>query len=324
MPLSVPTYVAFLVALCGSWMSSAVTSAVAEEVFRYSAQTDRQLIYESISMLTQTQKIGGAEIETEIETRDVSVRRYVSNGESPDLRMENENKILVIEMNVGPLGKYRFDSRETDRDRGSVLGNALTPLYEALTGVIIQVEHSDQGAIRKVTGFEGLIQDAVKDNPMAQRFAAGASPEGARVNYAESFVEFPKKALNPGDSWEVPVENDLPGIGRMTGKRIYRFEGDGKSGTRNTARFSIRTEMDIDVDLKENGAIVTGRLSVSESNGECHFDRGLGQLVEFRTKSTIAGDLNIQANGANTTMTQEQTQEGRYRLLEKLPEPSDE
>lgn len=300
---------------------SIASAQAADEVLRYKAVTDRELVYQSSNKVNQLQKVAGMEVATKIATSEFSVRRFPSEPKDGVIQMESENKKLTVEMTVGPLGDYKFDSSELTHETGSALGGALTPLYESLTGLIVRVEMTDRGKIEKVSGFEDLLAGVLENNPIARQFAAGASPEGARATYSELYVEFPEKAISQGASWEVPYSIKLPQIGDVQGKRKYKFVGEGEYLGRRTIKISLTSEMNLDVNLDTgNGVTVSGTLGVTDSSGEIQFDPELGQLVVFTSKATVKGDLTVNANGNTIPLTQEQTQETSMRLLEKLPE----
>ena len=164
------------------------------------------------------------------------------------------------------------------------------------------------------------MDDVLKDNPIGQQFASGATEEGVKLEFRQTYIQFPEKPVKPGDKWEVPFEMKLPKVGTFKGKYIYEYEGNDKVGRRKTARISVTTELSIEIDIDMSGSKVTGKLSVSESSGTIHFDPEKGQIVSNKYKMTFAGNLNVDVNGMNVPIEQSETHTVTTELLEKIPE----
>ena len=206
-------------------------------------------------------------------------------------------------------------------DRSSLAGAALTPVYEALSGAVIQVTHTPLGDVTEVKGLKELIGDnLLKDNPFAAQVAAGATDEGAKLTYADRFVDLPEQAVGPGDTWEKPFELKLPGLGTAKGKSVYKLEGPDKVGDRATVKISVRDEMSFDLDVEQMGAKVTGSLSITSSSGTIQFDAEAGALISKKSTQSLSGNLNVAAGGQNIPIQQEQTHTTTIELLDKEPE----
>lgn len=288
--------------------------------FRYKMNKDDKLIYRTVGEVSQTIKIMGMEVKTTITGKDVSIRTLDSVDKKGNFTIQTENKQLYTKMNVGPLGEYVFDSKSSDNEKASMLGAALTRVYERLSGASIKVTHTPKGKITKVDGLKGLLGDVLKDNPLGAQFVAGGTEEGAKLEYGQTFVEFPEKPIKPGDTWEVPFEMKLPKIGTFQGKNVYKYIGNDKVRNRKTAKFSMTSELSIKIDIEMDGAKVTGTLSVSDSSGTVQFDPEKGQIVSNKFKMTLAGNLNVNVNNMDIPIEQEQTHTATIELLDKLPE----
>jgi hypothetical protein len=252
---------------------------------------------------------------------DVTVFTLDKVGEDGSLHLQAENRRLQQTMTIGPLGEYKFDSKSSDNDRASVMGAALTPIYEALSGAIIQVTVTPLGEVTDVKGLKELIGDnLLKDNPFGAQAAVAATDEGAKISYSDRFLDLPEQPVGPGDTWEKPYEMKLPGLGLAKGKSVYKLEGPDKVGDRATIKISVRDEMSIDLDLDQAGAKVTGSLSVNSSSGTIQFDPEAGAIVSKKTTQTLSGNLNVAAGGQNIPVQQEQTHTTTTELLDKEPE----
>lgn len=301
-------------------LSASAARADDAVTFRYKMAPADRLIYETTSTVNQTQKFNDQEFKNVIKSREVSVRTLQQVDDDGNLRVQSENKLLKVEMTIGPLGKYVYDSASTERDKSSQLGAAVTPIYESLTGAYTTIIQSPRGEVLKVEGLAELLKGALKDNPLAQQFASGASEEGAKAQFSDFFIQFPEKALKPGDTWEVPGEFKLPNVGSLTAKATYTYVGPDQVGDLKTAKFTQVTDITIDVKVGTGGAKVTGTVTSTDSTGTIQFDPEKGQLVSKTGRMKLTGNLTVNAGDNVITIEQNQTHETSVKLLDKLPQ----
>src|SRR5262249_1065682 len=148
----------------------------------------------------------------------------------------------------GALGKFEFDSKSTERDTGSAIGGALTPLLERLTGSEYQVIVDPLGKVGEVKGYAELIADILKDNPLAGQFGGGDNAS-AVMSEQDAFVIFSDKPVSVGDQWEVPIEMELAKLGKLKLKTTYTYEGPDTVGDRKTVRIALSGEMTIELNM---------------------------------------------------------------------------
>lgn len=286
----------------------------------YKFASDRPLIYRTKLVTEQVQTVGDQKIETKTEHSDVTVRTFESVDDDGNIRLKSQNKQIQVKVKIGASGDYAFDSKSTEREKGSALGAALTPLYERLSGAELTLVVTPLGKVADVKGYEELVGDILKDNPMAGQFAAGGSKQAAKLAYQDALDQFSPDPVKVGDKWEIPYEVEIPKLGKAQGKRIYTVEAADKVGSRDTVRIGVALELAFDIDLDVNGAKVTGKLSTTEANGTLQFDPQLGQIVSKKSRYKISGDLSVDVAGNILAVRSEQTQTVEFELLDKLPE----
>src|SRR5262245_4978744 len=285
--------------------------------FRYMPSKE-PLIYKKTQKLNQTQNVKDMKIKTEMQQTEVDVWS-IAKTDKDDLQIKGETKLLKVMVEIGPLGKYKFDSRKDDNEKDSMLGAALTPMYERLRNANLTYTITPQGKLTKLEGLKELLGDVLKDNPIANQFAGGGSEEAARIGVAEYIPALPEKAIRPGDRWETPFQLNLDKFGKANGKRLYAYDGEGTVGKQKTAKISVVTELSFDLDIDQGGAKVTGTLSITASKGTIHFDPKHGRVVSLNNEYTISGNLNVAAGGMNIPVAMEQTQRLTMDLLDSLP-----
>jgi hypothetical protein len=286
---------------------------------RYKMDKEAPLIYRTATSLKQEQTVGNMQITSEVANTDVSVRTLQKVDENGNLQIQTENKLLQAKFKVDPVGEYEFDSQSTERDTGSLFGGLIGPYYDRLSGAILNLTVSPRGELVEVKGYKELVGDLLANNPALAQFGA-SSDDSARHNMSEQFVYLSEEPVKPGDTWEHPYEMELPKLGKMQGKQIYKYIGPDKVGDIPTAKISVTTQMDFDLNIETDAAKVVGRMSIGDSNGTIQFDPEKGCIVSKDFSFTMGGNLTISAGGNEFPVQTNQTQSVKVELLEKLPE----
>lgn len=310
----------YLLVFTFAFTASAAVSAQDGKPFRYKYSTKTPLIYRSTSDIAQSQTAMGKESKNVFKTMEINQYRLVRVASDKSFNLERENKVLLVQINIGRLGEYKFDSKADSNEKGSTLGDALTPVYESLYGAVIKINQRPDGSIVSVKGIEQLLGQVLKNNEIAQQFVSGGSNAGAKANQQMVFPVFSKKPVKVGDTWTSAIDMDIPQIGKATGKRTYKFVETVSQNGRKLAKISCVLTMTVKVDLKMGDAKVTGETKVEKSQGTILFDAAKGQVVSMAEKYTVVGDLKVAANGKDIAVKTKQNQTGKLELLEKVPQ----
>jgi len=312
--------VSLVVILC--LLTASVTTLRAEDAIklRYGGKKGDRFHYHTVVEFEQTQSINGQEFKTKNWQEDYSTYTLKKIAEDGNLHIESKNERLKIEGDFGPAGRYAFDSRSDERDTTSQLGGSLTPLYERLSGATLLFEITPRGNVKKVTGYEELVADVLKDNPIAAQFSGGGSNKAAKTGFQDQFVIFKAEAVKPGDAWEEPYELELPKLGTFKGKRVYTFIGPDKVGKTATLEISVNIDLTGEVSIDQGEAKVTGTFKTDGSSGTAQFDPVTGRVVLLEAEQSLSGNLSVEAGGNTIPLSFDQTVTTKRKLLDKLPE----
>jgi hypothetical protein len=310
-----------LLAACLLLLAASGAAAQEARTFRYKMDPGDQLIYRLTTETKIAQSIAGMSFDSEVKNADVSIRTLQKVDDDGNLVIQSENKIIKASLSAGPAGDYSYDSQSPTNEKGSVLGAALTPLYDTLKGAYITLTVSPRGEVVKLQGLSDLVSGVLKDNPLTQQFGGmmGTDEAGA-MTYGDSFVRFPEHAIKPGDTWKVPFELTVPKMGTFKGETAYKYEGPDKVGDRATIRITEKTTMTFDLNIESDAAAVTGTISSMDGSATAHFDPELGQMVSKKSTMKLGGTLNVKAGGQDLMLQQDQDVTTTFELLEKLPE----
>lgn len=289
--------------------------------FRFKAKTGEKRYYEISSKMEMSQKVAGMDLDTKMSSRQVIEREVAEPAEEGTIALRARTLRLQMNSEFPGVGEYKYDSKSTENNDGSAIGAAIAPLYDAISGAITDITLTPRGDVKKATGLANAVKGVLQGNPIAQQFAAGAdNDEAVAHGMKEHFIQFPEKALQAGDEWEVPFEFTLPKLGKANGTTKYRYEGvEEKSQRKGLHKFSFSSSMDFDLDLKTDQVTATGKLKISDSTGTALFDAVAGQLISKKSRTTVGGDLNINAGGMAIAIQQEQTQSIELKRLDGKP-----
>jgi hypothetical protein len=288
-------------------------------LLRYKLAKGATLIYKSGQEMKQTQTINGNKIENSTTHEAVSTRNVEDVNQEGKATLKTKAVQRKVKAEFGLAGKYEFDSKSTERDTSSMIGAAVTPVLERLTGSEYEVQVNPRGEVVEVKGYAELVADLIKDNPLGSQFAGGGAA-GAKLAEQDAFPVLSAEAVKPGDQWERPFELELAGLGKAKGKVVCVFEGYDKVGERKTVRIGITTDLSVDLDLDMGGAKVTGTISTTRSSGTVQFDPEAGRLISSKNNISMSGQLTVVAGGMTITIDNQQEQTNTSELLEKLPE----
>lgn len=306
--------VALAIALLLSMTAGTLSADEAVEL-KYKMTKEDKLQYRAEVTMSQSQTIGGMDVGFEMKNEGFSLRTLDKFDEKGNLRIKSEEKRLKVHMKVGPAIEYNFDSTKEKQEEGSMLSSSLNPLYEKLKNAVSYTTLTPRGQVQSVEGLTELVEETIKNDPIARQFAGGLSEKAQKLSAAELYPEFSEKPVKPGDTWESKYELDIPQLGKANGKRVYTYEAADTVGDTKTARIRLTHELAFDLDLEQNGAKVKGNLQIQQSSGVIQFDVEKGHLVSMDATYVIGGDLTVDVNGKLLPVKQSQTQTLKLELV---------
>lgn len=292
-------------------------TAPAEEPvkLRFKMKKGDKLIYRSSSKVKKTESVNGMKVKTAIDSNTISVRTFKGLDKKGNLKLDAVVKKVKMTAEIGPLGKYTYDSTSTDNEKSSQLGQMFTPALDTIVEASINVSITPTGQVLPVKGYKELLAEAVKDSPLKSQY----SNEAYRVEFGESLVRLPEKAVKKGDTWQHKYTQKLPGVGTMKGSTKFEHAGYEKVGKRQCVKITATHEGTFEIALKRMGADISGTLTMSKATSTIYFDAKAGQVVKKSKTASMTGTLNIDVNGMQIGVENDQTTTQQYELLDKMP-----
>lgn len=124
----------------GAWVAMAfllvarVAAADDPVALKYKLAKGDRVIYRTKSMMKQSQTIAGMPMENEMDTETVQSFTVDAIDEKGNYQISVKGERIKMKAKFGALGDYAFDSQSSERDKSSMIGAAVTPLFERLSG----------------------------------------------------------------------------------------------------------------------------------------------------------------------------------------------
>jgi len=304
-----------VVVLCGG--SAHAADAV---LLQYQFKPKEELIYRVTGNINSTQKVNEMTSKNTVTTKEIVVQRLDKMDGKKNFQLESENKRLEVSLEIGPLGKYTFDSTSDDNERGSQLGGELTPVYETLSGAVLKVTMSPRGEVLGVRGYESLLLPVLKGKQLAPQFVGGGTNKAAQLQQAELFPVLSNKPVKPGDTWVAPLKLQVAKLGEADGRKTYKYAGLRKLKDRSLAKITYSYDLTFKLDLSMGGSKISGELAITKGGGTALFDPAKGHLVSLKGQYELGGDLTVEVGEKTIPVRVDQTQTFSVEQLQKLPE----
>lgn len=264
---------------------------------RYKFTPGEKVTYRTVTKTKQEVSVAGQEIANTIEITATATQDVERKTEDEQFRVKSTTKRIQVSSDFGQAGgKYKFDSEDLEHEGGSVLSEALNPVFESLAGLEVTYTVSDIGEVRDISGYEEAMKAMLQGNPAGIGIGGGASNDAFKSNISDGMPQLPKEAVKTGDSWEVPYELTMKGLGVFSGKRTYTLEKVEDKDGHQVATISMDLEMEGSIDLKNGPVKITGTFEVADSDAKYNLDLETGRITSSEMKFSIDGDLKTEIN----------------------------
>jgi hypothetical protein len=172
-----------------------------------------------------------------------------------------------------------------------------------------------------VTGFDGFITPLVKDDLFALQYTFGGTDKGAALVYQEQFVVFSDGPAEPGATWSIPYEWELPSLGKVTGTKSFVLRGRADDSGRSVAEVGLNYALSVEADMKASGVHTTGLITTREFKGTAKVDTGSGAVISLDSTVTLAGTVSVEIGGQAYAVPTEQTWNVAVEALDAVPAP---
>ena len=287
---------------------------------KYKFAKGDKLIYRSKMEMKQSQTIMGMALENEMSHDGISSFTVEAVDEKGNAQLTVKGERLKSKAQFAALGEYAFDSTSTERDKSSTIGAAMVPLMERISGITYQATVPPDGGVFAVKGYADQLRDLIESNPLTAQFAGGGTDDSARQALDGIFPKVGKAMAKPGDTWDVPIEIVMGKVGTLTGKSTFRFVGPDKVGDRATAKLEVTTDLSVELNIDMDGTKVTGKITTKNANGIVQFDIVAGRVISGQSTVSMGGALNVNVNGMDIPVQNDQTTKTSVEYLEKLPD----
>lgn len=190
-----------------------------------------------------------------------------------------------------------------DRFKGAALTATLDKNYE----------------LKKLEGYDALLDKLSDgDDNMRKVFAAVMPETAVRLMFSQVFIASPKDKLGAGDKWTRTDKVPLSGLGNLTNKTQFTFEGvKGDVAT-------ITTTADVTFKTGEGSdalpfKITKADLKSDDVKGTILFDTKAGRLKSSATAMKLKGTMTIEVQNMQIEAEIDQKATTKVEISEKNP-----
>jgi hypothetical protein len=229
-----------------------------------------------------------------------------------------KQKILGMKMEMDFLGqKIEYDSTNP-----GATPKQLADTLQPLIGAEFEVTVGPDLKVTRVQGYKELLDKLGQANPQVKQMMAGTFTEDTIKNMSDQYFSIvPNKEVSKGDSWTSDARVPLGGLGTLSVKRKYTYEGrDGKLDKIKVATTSIQYE---GAGANPPGGlpfkIKKGDLKGSTYTGTILFNSEQGRLESSQEDGKITGKLTFEIAGNEVDVDLTQNQKVTIKTSEKDP-----
>jgi hypothetical protein len=276
-----------------SLLVAAVVPAHGQTVLRYQFKEGQKLHYVLEQKVTMKMNVQGQDFETDmVQIYDISWN-ILSVGKDGSAKITEKFDRIRFTMN-GPTGKTEYDSKD-GKIPDDAVGQAMAPLFKALTNLEISMTMASTGALKDVKIPEAFLK-AIQDLPGGDMF----SEENLKHLTNQAGLVFPKDAVTKGQTWEEKMELKIP-MAKMSVTYLYAYQGPVTRGGKKLEAIGLKAVMKFEADPKSNATIT---LKSQDTKGTSYFDNKTGRLVE--TAMTQNFEMDVSADGQMGTVRMQQ------------------
>jgi hypothetical protein len=240
--------------------------------------------------------------QSSIQVFHLTVEDVAADG-SATLRQTFES--VRMEM-TSPAGKAVFDSTAADKPTDPVAA-AMGMTMSAMIGESITIVLLPTGAVTRVEGMSRIvdkIMNALPPNPAItqtiSQLKGMIGDDAMRGMFEQSFVKFPDRAVQAGETWSGQFKMSNPLFGALNSTLTSTLKGVESSNGASIAHITATVAMTQDAEAKPSALPgMSAKFADSKAEGEILFDITKGRLQKSSFKSEMPVTMSLPGPGGN-------------------------
>ena len=235
---------------------------------------------------------------------------------TPDGGREVEMEFLSARMKTTTAGRTTLDYDSTKKSTAGK-PNPLDGIYGKIVGSKIRFFLDATNGVERIEGVDDMMS----------RLQAGATPADLaplKSIYTEGYFKhlmpanqhMPPKAVQPGDTWPVPIEVPVGMMGNLVMNYDYTFKSWEMHGKRNCARLEFSGTIKSTPDTNASPTGMSFNILGGNSSGISWFDPEIGTTIDTTLNQDITMLMRLPMNpggnrggaGQMQTLTNQMTQ----------------
>lgn len=209
---------------------------------------------------------------------------------------------VAVRTDEGPGGEAQPIEYDSTDPAGAAKARhpAIRPVA-MLVGRTVRYKVAPSGTVSDVSGFDEIVEKAIEGMARqdAEKIRASTGNDVLAKQIEDQFRVVPGRPAKPGDSWEVDVEQPVPGLGRLKVEHRYALAAVEPAGEGRRARISVESALSTAraAEPPAPGGLVM-RLKDGRGSGEILFDPERGRLTRREIALSITLELERRLPGA--------------------------
>ncbi len=250
---------------------------------------------ETYSRIDQVLTIVGMDMETNVESRTTVKSTAGKRDEAGLIQVKEKIESLQVTIN-NQAGNYFFDSANPD-NKGTSDTEAVRDIHKALMRRVSTTTYDKQNKIVSIQSENDVLSTLPVE--LQNLVKSQLDPENLKKAANEQLDQLPSEPVSKGDSWQ-RTSNASFGAGQfMEFQTKLTYEGTVEKDGRKLEKITAKA-LSVNYYLKDSPlqlVVKSNNLKATETDSVILFDRELGQVVETKSSTHIAGDIVFEVNG---------------------------
>jgi hypothetical protein len=225
-----------------------------------------------------------------------------------------------LEMKQPMMGELVYDSSDPAADANA---NPMSQAFSAMVGESFTMIITPEGEVRKIEGMDRIFDKLTGGPQMIEAMKQNMGDEAMRGMMEKSFKAWTANDVNPGDTWNVQLDQPLPMLGTMKSDSTMTLKEVSTAGGKRIARIGTTIKMTLDSTGADKEGLPPGMemsMTGGSGEGESFFDLDRGQIEKMQVVMQMPMEIKMNVpNGEAMTMKQDMTSTLKMERIDAAP-----
>lgn len=195
---------------------------------------------------------------------------------------------------------------------------AESQIAEKLKGCTFRIMLSPSGRVRKLEGYDDMLQKVAEKQDERERALRFLVPETALRDGLEEVLGFlPEEPVRPGATWQRQAREPIPPFG--TFQNTFRYTYEGRNGVQDTIAFAVDMKYVLPAKDTTLFRVLKGNVRAEEGKGTITLQGDATTLARGDKQVLLRGNLILEASGNQAALDFTSENRLNWRLMTVPP-----